>query len=278
MNKQHQWNIWYFIGALLLLTLFQSIWTTWRTVEPIPYSEFLKLLDQKQIIELTVSQEQITGRLKEPINGRQFFVTNRVEPALAEQIEKSGAKFTGSVENTFLSTLLSWIMPVLFFVGIWYFAFRRFAERQGIGGLVNVGKSKARVLVERNTGVTFDDVAGLDEAKLELEEIVSFLKEKDKYGRLGARIPKGVLLVGPLEPARRCSPRRWPVRLACRSFRSPVPSSSRCSLVWAQRWYETFLSRRARPPHVSFLSTSLMRWGGREAVVYSVGTTRKSKR
>ena len=197
MNKQHQWNIWYFIGAFLLLTLFQSIWTTWRTVEPIPYSDFLKLLEQKQIVELTVHQEQITGRLKEPINGRQFFVTNRVEPALAEQIEKSGAKFTGSVENTYLSTLLSWIMPVLFFVGIWYFVFRRFAERQGIGGLMNVGKSKARVLVERNTGVTFDDVAGVDEAKVELEEIVSFLKEKDKYGRLGARIPKGVLLVGP---------------------------------------------------------------------------------
>ena len=197
MNKQQQWNIWYFIAAFFLLMLFQSVWTTWRTVEVIPYSRFLKLLDEKQIVELTIHQEQITGKLKEPINGRQLFVTNRVDPALAEQIEKSGATFTGTVQHTFLSTLLSWVMPVLLFIGIWYFVFRRFAERQGLGGLINVGKSKARVLVERDTGVTFDDVAGADEAKAELMEIVSFLKDKDKYGRLGARIPKGVLLVGP---------------------------------------------------------------------------------
>ena len=197
MEKKHQWNIWYFVAAFFLLILFQSVWTAWRTVEPLPYSEFLKLLNDGRIVEVTVGQEQITGKLKEPINGRQYFVTNRVEPALAEQIEKSGVKFTGTVENTFLSTLLSWLMPVLLFFGVWYFVFRRFAERQGLGGLINVGKSKARVLVERDTGVTFDDVAGVDEAKAELQEIVSFLKDKDKYGRLGARIPKGVLLVGP---------------------------------------------------------------------------------
>jgi cell division protease FtsH len=197
MNKQHQWNIWYFIGAFFLLMIFQSFWTQWRTVESIPYSDFLKYLNDGRIVEAVVHQEQITGQLKEPINGRNFFVTNRVDPALAEQMAKSGATFTGKPENTLLSTLLSWVMPVLVFVGVWYFVFRRLAERQGLGGLVNVGKSKARVLVERETGVTFDDVAGVDEAKAELQELVSFLKDKDKYGRLGARIPKGVLLVGP---------------------------------------------------------------------------------
>jgi len=149
MNKQHQWNIWYFVGAFFLLMLFQSVWTTWRTVELIPYSQFLTLLSEGKIVEATVHQEQITGRLKEPINGRELFVTNRVEPALAEQLGKSGTSFTGTVQNTFLSTLLSWVMPVLVFGGIWYFVFRRFAEKQGMGGLINIGKSKARVLVQR---------------------------------------------------------------------------------------------------------------------------------
>jgi cell division protease FtsH len=196
-NKQQQWNILYFIGAFALVMMFESLFTTWRTVETIPYSQFLTLLSEKKIETVTVHQEQITGRLKEPINGRQLFATNRVEPALAEQITKSGATVTGTVENSFISTLLSWVMPVVVFVGIWYFVFRRIAEKQGMGGLINVGKSKARVMVERDTGVSFDDVAGVDEAKAELQELVSFLKDKDKYGRLGARIPKGVLLVGP---------------------------------------------------------------------------------
>lgn len=197
MNKQQHWNIWYFVIAFFLLMLFESLWTSWRSVESIPYSDFLKFLDEGRIVEAVVSREQVTGRLKEPINGRQFFVTNRVDSALADRIAKSGVRFTGMVQDTLLSTILSWVMPVLVFLGVWYFVFRRIAEKQGIGGLVSVGKSKARVLVERNTGVTFDDVAGVDEAKTELQELVSFLRDTDKYGRLGARIPKGVLLVGP---------------------------------------------------------------------------------
>jgi cell division protease FtsH len=197
MNKQRQWNIWYFIGAFVALMLFQGWWTTHQSVEAIAYSEFLKLLNSGQLVELTIQQDRITGRLKTPINGRQLFVTNRVDPALAEQIEKSGVPFTGAAPNTFVTGILSWVLPVLLFFVVWIFVFRRLAERQGLGGLVNVGKTKARVLVERDTGVTFDDVAGVDEAKAELQEIVSFLTDKYKYGRLGARIPKGILLVGP---------------------------------------------------------------------------------
>lgn len=197
MNKSQQWNAWYVLGAVLLLMLFQGWWSSYRTVQAIPYSEFLTLLDEGRIVEMTVQQEQITGRLASPINGRDRFVTNRVDPTLAEQLRDSGAKFTGVVQNTFLAGVLSWVLPVLLFLAIWMFIFRKFAAKQGLGGLVNVGKSKARVLVQRDTGVTFDDVAGVDEAKMELREIVSFLTDKEKYSRLGARIPKGVLLVGP---------------------------------------------------------------------------------
>jgi len=86
---------------------------------------------------------------------------------------------------------------VLFFFALWMFLFRRLAEKQGFGGFMSVGKSKAKVYVEKDTKVTFDDVAGVDEAKEELKEVISFLKQPQEYGRLGARIPKGVLLVGP---------------------------------------------------------------------------------
>ena len=181
MNRQQQWNAWYFIAAFVLVMLFQSWWTAYRTIEAIPYSDFLLFLEEGRIVEFTVGEEQITGRLNAPINGRDYFVTNRVDPALTEQVSE-GVTYTGTVENTLLATLLSWVLPVLLFFGIWMFVFRRFAEKQGLGGLINVGKSKARVLVERDTGVTFDDVAGVDEAKAELQEIVSFLKDKDKYG------------------------------------------------------------------------------------------------
>jgi cell division protease FtsH len=116
---------------------------------------------------------------------------------LTRRLEQSGAEYDGTVTNTFLSQLLSWVLPVVVFFGLWMLVFRKIAEKQGFGGMMTVGKSKAKVYVEKDTGVTFADVAGIDEAKAELQEIVSFLKEPQKYGRLGARIPKGILLVGP---------------------------------------------------------------------------------
>ena len=197
MNKKQQFHAWYLVAALAVILLFQGWWTTYKTVEPLEYSEFLDHLKKGEITDVSVSQDTISGKFKAPMNGRSYFVTTRVDPQIAKDLQQYGVKFAGTKNDSFLTNLLSWIVPVLFFFGLYYFFFRRIIEKQGLGGMMNVGKSKARIYVEKKTGVTFDDIAGVEEAKAELQEIVSFLKDKEKYGRLGARIPKGILLVGP---------------------------------------------------------------------------------
>jgi cell division protease FtsH len=190
-------NFWYVLAAVVVMSLFQSWWISTSTTEQITYSEFLQHLRTGDISEVIVTETTLKGRLTSPTDGKEFFVTHRVDPEFAAELEKAGVKFSGDTESTFLRDVLSWVLPVLFFFGLWMFFFRRIAEKQGMGGFMNVGKSKAKVYVEKDTGVTFDDVAGVDEAKAELEEVVSFLRDKEKYGRLGARIPKGIMLVGP---------------------------------------------------------------------------------
>ncbi len=149
--------------------------------------------------EVTVTSQYIRGTLKgEEGAQQQHVVANRVDPALAERLEQYGVPFSAARDNTFLGNLLSWLLPMVLFFAVWMFLIRRMAEKQGFGGgMMSIGKSKAKVYLETDTKVTFEDVAGVDEAKAELEEIVAFLKEPQGYGRLGARMPKGVLLVGP---------------------------------------------------------------------------------
>ncbi len=106
-------------------------------------------------------------------------------------------QFTGSTGENFFRDILSWVLPVLLLFGLWAFFFRNMTGQQGVGGFMSIGKSRAKIYVENDTKVTFADVAGVDEAKDELSEIVQFLKNPRDYGRLGARIPKGILLVGP---------------------------------------------------------------------------------
>jgi cell division protease FtsH len=198
MEKKNQWHVGYWIFAFVFLLMLQNYWQVAKTVESVPYSEFEKALDEGRIAEVLVSDRTVTGRLKSPDSGgKTTIVATRVEPDLADRLSRYDVRYARVVENTWLRDILSWILPAVAFFGVWFFLFRRFADKQGMGGFLSIGKSRAKVFVEKNTGVTFADVAGVDEAKAELVEIVDFLKHPQDYGRLGARIPKGVLLVGP---------------------------------------------------------------------------------
>src|SRR4051794_28818834 len=199
MDKKARFNLLYALAAIAGILLIQYVITTTQKIAPIPYSQFQQLLREGKVAEIGVSDRFIQGKLKEPLpDGKSQFVTTRVDPEFAQELQKSGVTYTGQIESTFLRDLLSWVLPVLLFFGVWTYLARRMAAQGGLGGgLMSIGKSKAKVYVETDTGVKFDDVAGVDEAKDELREVVDFLKNPAEYGRLGGRMPKGVLLVGP---------------------------------------------------------------------------------
>jgi len=203
VEKGTQWNVWYAVLAILGVLVLQSYVQQWQQVQPLPYSEFLLELEKRNVKELAVYPDHLEGTLNQPrADGRTRFSTTRVELDLARDLSSYGVHFTGMVQSTFLRELLSWVAPALVFFGIWMFAIRKIAGKGGLGGglgdgLLAIGKSHARVYVESDTKVTFDDVAGVDEAKAELEEVVDFLKDPQSHSRLGARMPKGILLVGP---------------------------------------------------------------------------------
>lgn len=197
MDKRTQINFWFIIVAVLSLLLVQNLYTQYTQVKPIPYSRFQHFLEDGRIAEIAITENQIFGTLKEThADGIKDFVTTRVEPELAEILDKHNVVYTGIIKSTWLRDLLSWIVPTAIFIGIWLFVIRRMGSSMG-NGLMSIGKSHAKVFVEKETKVTFDDVAGVDEAKEELVEIINFLKNPVDYGRLGGRAPKGILLVGP---------------------------------------------------------------------------------
>jgi len=198
LDRRTQFHLWYIVIAILGVLVLQQFWTQSQQVAVIPYSQFLEELKTGKVADVQVSGDYIDGRYKQAENGRTRFVTTRVPPDLANQLTQYNVTFSGAIESHFLATLLSWALPTLLFFGMWYFVFRRIANQQGFGGgFMAIGRSKAKVYVETDTKVTFDDVAGVDEAKDELKEVVAFLKDPEEYGRLGARVPKGILLVGP---------------------------------------------------------------------------------
>ena len=195
-ERPWHFDIGYVLFALIAILLFQQFWSMYREAEVVPYSEFESLLRDNNIADVEVGEHVVRATLKKPLpDGRKELLAVRVDPNIAEELEAAKVKYSGVVENTWVSTLLSWVVPVALFFFVWSLLTRRMG--QGLGSIMSVGQSKAKVFVEKDIKIGFADVAGVDEAKEELQEIVAFLKDPTTHGCLGARIPKGILLVGP---------------------------------------------------------------------------------
>lgn len=198
MEKHHKFSIWYVLIAIWIVLLLHEVIVSMLAVEHIPYSEFIKALEAGKIIEVAVSSDRIEGKMKVITkDGREtekMFTTVRVDQSLSELLEKHNVTFKGVIESNFLKNLASWLIPLFLFFGVWYFMMRRLTAQQG--SFLTLGK-KAKVYMEDEVKVTFNDVAGVDEAKEELIEVIEFLKSPEKFTKLGGKLPKGILLVGP---------------------------------------------------------------------------------
>ena len=197
MEKQHKFSIWYVILGVWLVLILQNYLAGIFHIRTIPYSEFLSLLKENKVSEVAIGEGIIQGRLisKDGQGRGGLFRTVRVDPQISSLLEQYNVTFKGEVESTFLRELFSWVFPILVFFGIWYFLFQKIAGKQP--GFMSLGKKKATVYKQEDIGITFEDVAGVDEAKQELVEIVDFLKAPGKFTAVGGKMPRGVLLVGP---------------------------------------------------------------------------------
>ncbi|MCC7125420.1 MAG: ATP-dependent zinc metalloprotease FtsH [Acidobacteria bacterium] len=187
--------LWWVLGALLLLAIGQAFFMT-PGGRQIPYSEFKSLVRGGQVAEVAVGDTHIRGVLKKTESGSNAFSTTRIDdPKLVEDLDQAGVKYSGELVSRWLPEILSWVIPILLIIGLWTFFFRRIGGAEG--GVMSFARSKAKIFAEDDVKVSFQDVAGVDEAAQELREIVEFLKNPRKYTTLGGKIPKGVLLVGP---------------------------------------------------------------------------------
>ena len=214
MEKRLRFSLWYFLGAVALLFLLQTFLIR-EEAGQITYAQFKQLVGTGKVTDVVIGADYVSGKLttldvegilgpeqikhwKDLGGANYYFRAVKVDdPKLVEELEAHKIAFSGRVANTWLANLVSWVVSLVFFLVLWGFLFRRIGTGAGAGGgLMAIGRSKAKVYVESEIRVTFADVAGIDEAKEELREVVEFLRTPERFRRLGGKIPKGVLLVG----------------------------------------------------------------------------------
>jgi cell division protease FtsH len=198
MEKHQKFSMWYVLLGIWVVLIIQNALFSAFSVKTIPYSEFLKALNENRVTEVAITPNMIQGRMKETQGSAdegQLFRTVRVDPEISELLAGHNVKFKGEVESTFVRDLLSWVIPVFLFVGIWYFMMKRMQGQQP--GFMSLGKNKAKIYMQDEVGVRFEDVAGVEESKQELKEVIEFLKEPERFTQIGGKMPRGVLLVGP---------------------------------------------------------------------------------
>ena len=193
----------YYILIFLAIFLFNSIFVPMlreNAVKEVDYSSFMTMTENQEIDKVQVEQDKILFTKKDDKQAYKTALMN--DPALIERLHKSGADFTGEIVeamNPLLSALLSWVLPILIFFGIGHYMNKRLMKNMGGPGAMQfgMGKSNAKIFVKPTNGIKFSDVAGEDEAKDSLQEVVEYLHDPSKYRDIGAKMPKGILLVGP---------------------------------------------------------------------------------
>src|SRR5258708_5554228 len=177
IKKETQYHAWYWIAAMGAILMIQAGFSSYTQIPPLPYSEFQDHLKAGKVAEVRVGGNYVQGKFTAPDQqGRSEFITTRVDPQIAQELEKYNVKFAGAIESTFLRDLLSWVIPVALFAGVWMFMYRRFASQQGFGGLMTLGRSKAKVSVGTDTKTRFAQVAGANHAKAEMQETAALLQ------------------------------------------------------------------------------------------------------